>query len=83
MPAAVRIDQLSIDAHAAAQALHAPLKDILHVQLTPNILHIGDSPPIGHRRAASDYERLAQARKICRQILDYRVREILVIALAA
>ena len=77
------VDELDIDAHAIAAALHAAFEDIADVQLAPDRLHVDRLAFVGERRVAGDDVSAPNARKICREALCDPVDEMLMAWVAA
>jgi hypothetical protein len=57
MRAGLRIDQLNIDAHAAAPALDAAFERVAHIEFPPDLFHVGGLALVGEGRIARDDER--------------------------
>ena len=61
MTAGYGVDELHVDAHAAAAALDAALEDIADVQLAADLLQIDGLPLVGEGGVAPDHERAPNA----------------------
>ena len=77
------VDQLNVDPHPLAAALHASLEHIARIQLTADLLEIARLALVGEGRVAPDHQHAGHARKVRRQALGHAVYEIFLFWIAA
>ncbi len=83
MAAGGGLDQLAVDAHAAAGAPHAALEHITDAKLAPDSADIGGFSLIGKTRIARDHEQPAGAGQRRGDVVDHAVGEIFLLDVAA
>ena len=83
MIAGLGIDELDVDAHAVAAALHRAFEDIAHVQFAADLLQIDGLALVGEGGVAPDDERAGDAREVGGQALGHAIDEIFLLGIAA
>ena len=83
MRAALSVDELDIDAHAVAAALHRAFEHVAHVQFAADLLHVNRLALVGEGRVARDHERASDAREIGGKALGHAIDEIFLLGVAA
>ena len=83
MIAALGVDELHVDPHAVSAALDAAFEDIAHVEVAPDLLHVGGLPFVGEGGVAGDDERARDAREVGGEALGDAVGEIFLFGIAA
>ena len=83
MTAGFGVDELHVDAHAAAAALDAAFENIADVQLAADLLQVDRLALVGEGGVAPDHERAPNAREVGRQALRHPIDEMLLLRVAA
>ena len=82
MRAGVAIDQLYVNAHAVAPALHPPLQRVAHVQVAADLPEIDRFTLVGEGGVAGDDERAGNTRQIDGEALGDAVGKIFLFVIA-
>ena len=73
------VDELDIDAHSAAAALNASLKDVAHVEIAADLLGVDRLAFVSEGGVARDHKRIVDAREVGRQAFRHAVDKMLVL----
>ena len=83
MIASLGVDELDIDPHAVAAALHRTFEHVAHVQFAADLLHVEGLALVGKGGVTGDHERASDAREIGGQALGHAIDEIVLLGVAA